>query len=1193
MDPGTALAVVSLALQVSSGLINYYRLWKDCHQDVQDLRASLLRLEQIFKHLRQALERPDLSSQIVLTICSTCKDCEGNINELRSVLETVKEAGNPKGMLQKLRDKGRRACYPFRASTVLRLGEIIEGLKEDVSLSLHVLSLDVGTEGHSILRRVEENIVAIRNNIDQVGGKVNNLLENQQQSNMLEWLGAPDHSVAHNFACAKCHPGTGSWFIQSEVFESWSSQKGSRLWVNGKSGSGKTILCSTIIESIKKLVFRNQNQRSGHLVYFYFSFDISENYTLISVLKSLISQLCKPGERVPELRRLYTLLFPEAPSQRELGSLLVSILRRLGGRPNEPLSHSTQAEETYFVFDGIDEIPHGSDREAIFKLLQDIAKSTTADHIHMILTSRNESEIARSLPRSQGWLRYDMFHSRIQKDIAAYTSDQIASHHSLKALPMDIKMKIKETLVEGSNGMFRWAALQMDYLKRLRIARPIDVLRVLNSLPHDLSGTYDRILQRIDLLYAEEALRALQWIVFAARPLFLEEVAEACIVDPSSSKAVDPDRRLQPLDIAEILTGLVVVEPPVEEIMKPRPRRHVLALAHFSVKEYLISTQARGLPSNLYELSFEAGLAHCSILRGCMAYIQCCVPRSGEAEHQMALQSYVCNRWPYHASQAGPDQSLEVIEAVVANLTAPDTCQYWIEHSRVYWNANGAPAFVSSHYRRLTQYSNTGAVLDKPQMTDIYPLYHSIAFRLEAVSKVLLARLPEYLINARGTYLLEASVISQTTSIIEPLIRRGANPGGVLKLALNAGNDEASLELLRVGCQPQKDDLAAAAVSSSGAVMEKLMSQIGLNDLLFIVLALNAGLHNRRRSTVELLMKAMTSNHNGSDHEKSPTLFRLLATAIRLDLALVVEELMRWADKFSNAGCSYDDLFRLSAKEGSSQSARIMLSSHAKSKIKYATFSKVLLGSTVRYNHSHTEDFQILPIEFRENSVGLRDKDMDANWSRDKSFRLSINAGWVLATKYDAFFRVLIPHIPTAKNQGGRALRLSIATSDENMVLELIMRKAGSFNPHGTWIDYLALLMASIHDFQSTVIAMQHNGAEVKILRALRNGTTVRVIAEIFLNLAAASRIYMLEPQWNPSVERQAFGRALRLDQTDNVTIIRYVTKGTIEDSKFLSRQNNKLQLALGGFEKHKQGTQNERTKDVVTYFCILNSEME
>jgi hypothetical protein len=49
------------------------------------------------------------------------------------------------------------------------------------------------------------------------------------------------------------------------------------------------------------------------------------------------------------------------------------------------------------------------------------------------------------------------------------------------------------------------------------------------------------------------------------------------------------------------------------------------------------------------------------------------------------------------------------------------------------------------------------------------------------------------------------------------------------------------------------------------------------------------------------------------------------------------------------------------------------------------------------------------------------------------------------------------------------------------------------------------------------------------------------------LNLTIASRIYLLEPQWNPFLELQAIARAQRIGQTKQVECIRYVMKGTIE----------------------------------------------
>jgi SNF2 family DNA or RNA helicase len=49
------------------------------------------------------------------------------------------------------------------------------------------------------------------------------------------------------------------------------------------------------------------------------------------------------------------------------------------------------------------------------------------------------------------------------------------------------------------------------------------------------------------------------------------------------------------------------------------------------------------------------------------------------------------------------------------------------------------------------------------------------------------------------------------------------------------------------------------------------------------------------------------------------------------------------------------------------------------------------------------------------------------------------------------------------------------------------------------------------------------------------------------LNLATANRVFIVEPQWNPSVENQAIARALRLGQKQSVMVIRYVVDQTVE----------------------------------------------
>ena len=45
-----------------------------------------------------------------------------------------------------------------------------------------------------------------------------------------------------------------------------------------------------------------------------------------------------------------------------------------------------------------------------------------------------------------------------------------------------------------------------------------------------------------------------------------------------------------------------------------------------------------------------------------------------------------------------------------------------------------------------------------------------------------------------------------------------------------------------------------------------------------------------------------------------------------------------------------------------------------------------------------------------------------------------------------------------------------------------------------------------------------------------------------------ATRIHIVEPQWNPSVEKQAVGRAVRLGQTKRISVVRYIVSDSIEE---------------------------------------------
>jgi hypothetical protein len=47
------------------------------------------------------------------------------------------------------------------------------------------------------------------------------------------------------------------------------------------------------------------------------------------------------------------------------------------------------------------------------------------------------------------------------------------------------------------------------------------------------------------------------------------------------------------------------------------------------------------------------------------------------------------------------------------------------------------------------------------------------------------------------------------------------------------------------------------------------------------------------------------------------------------------------------------------------------------------------------------------------------------------------------------------------------------------------------------------------------------------------------------------NRVFIVEPQWNPSVEDQAISRAIRLGQEKQVLVIRYRVENSIEEVSF------------------------------------------
>lgn len=189
------------------------------------------------------------------------------------------------------------------------------------------------------------------------------------------------------------------------------------------------------------------------------------------------------------------------------------------------------------------------------------------------------------------------------KDIENYLNFQ------LKTLSRNFSLKELDELVRSATihaqGVFLWARDIVPVLKEQPPDSPISELeKVFLHMPKSLQSMYDCILQKLELapiVEFEETRRMFEWVLFAQRPLNLDEFRFALAVGSSPGFT-----SLDSLDTASYLPSLAQMEEHINKLSgnlleiwlpdKSKERAETMSLGnnivrfmHQSVKEYLLN----------------------------------------------------------------------------------------------------------------------------------------------------------------------------------------------------------------------------------------------------------------------------------------------------------------------------------------------------------------------------------------------------------------------------------------------------------------------------------------------------------------------------------------------------------------------------------------------------------------------------
>ncbi|KAF7340371.1 HET-like protein [Mycena venus] len=381
-------------------------------------------------------------------------------------------------------------------------------------------------------------------NIDNSTNKIVNQGHGLEEV-LCKWLESPPDTKDRQYELQSLHhEATGRWLLCDDRFVRWKDTPSS-LWIRGISGTGKSVLSSTVIEEIT-LTCPEQSA----VAYFYFDFR-NERQRMDIMIRSIVWQLSRQSPSpYRTLHQLYEMLKNGAIQPQHVH--LLGVLKDL----------LSEFDKTYIIIDGLDEC-RKTDSEPLVQFIHGLCYPTK-NVVHLLFTSQPLEEFQRAF-KAVTFIELDSVVSN--DDISSFVSSKVPGMGNWASHEKHVKDVTKQ-IVQKSNGMFRLAACLLIELGHCYWKD--DWEESLTALPADLFGIYSRFLIRATGSLKTVFLEAIfRWLVFSARQVTMDELADAlafCLDDPmfdlsDPAKSIyHPDRRQGNSDSFRLLEGLIVIK---------------------------------------------------------------------------------------------------------------------------------------------------------------------------------------------------------------------------------------------------------------------------------------------------------------------------------------------------------------------------------------------------------------------------------------------------------------------------------------------------------------------------------------------------------------------------------------------------------------------------------------------------------
>ncbi|KAJ3833395.1 ankyrin repeat-containing domain protein [Lentinula raphanica] len=571
-----------------------------------------------------------------------------------------------------------------------------------------------------------------------------------------KWLATwtPDCSINYSTALSKRAIGTNEWISNAAVYKKW-KKEGKFLWLQGKAGSGKTILVASIIENLKK------SSSLNFLAYHFFDFrDNSEKKrTYQGLLFNLILQLGIQNNKIHSaLKSIYTNQHLEfKPTNAKLADSIITITRDLVQRKHQ----------VYIMIDGLDEC---NDLSIILDFL---CKLTKFPMVGIIISSRDHSH--QNLKCSTLSLNN---HNKVNADIDHFLDNQLQTIYTNPAYQVEMKKLLMQKVDEG----FFYIECQLHSLNEYPSSTV--ALQALAQLPSDLKETYICAIAKCkkNEFYSEDVHRLLQWLLYSFEPLHMDQVTVILDLD-FNSPIVDPN--------PFILGGLHRI---VNTTLVTVDAQNIVQFAHASVKEFLLESQNDGQVKELFDIN--AQLAHNTIAHMCLIYLLQYNSETRFVEGILTMFKYYATQYwaehsKYNENSATPFQdTLNMTQKFIGN--SPRQFMNWKQN----YSYMGDKIVIESHIFRDC---------DPVHVVAFFGLRYSIQWAITRAISTQNNQFPA--LNTSGEVLgtaLQTAAFGGHKELVQLLLRNDADVninggyyGTALQAAISGGSKAVSQLLLK------------------------------------------------------------------------------------------------------------------------------------------------------------------------------------------------------------------------------------------------------------------------------------------------------------------------------------------------------------------------------------------------------------